>query len=239
MTQHYTHRLRQQMQAVGFSSFKALGQVAGVSDRQVKRLRRGKAMEMQVAALLRLSHALQMPLLELLRHFSESPEAEFAGTLEVSSGQTSKPPISEQGSMHHVQELAALRQEYDRLQTQLDEQRKTLWQEFQQSCLQVLEPWMLQFPTAAYAAQNNPQVPAVKLLPLMRPVEQLLQTWEVTAIAPVGTEIPFDPHQHQLMEGVAEPGAQVKVRYTGYLQANKLLYRAKVSPVVSAGIAAS
>jgi molecular chaperone GrpE (heat shock protein) len=128
-------------------------------------------------------------------------------------------------------EEAALRQEYQRLQQQLAQQRETLRQEFQQSSLQVLESWLVQWPTAAYAAQQNQQLPAARLLPLVRPVEQLLQEWGVDAIASVGSEIPYDPHLHQLMEGTAQPGELVRVRYTGYCQGDKLLYRAKVSPV--------
>ena len=104
-------------------------------------------------------------------------------------------------------------------------------QEFQQSSLQVIESWLLQCPTAAYAAQQNQQLPAVRLLPLVRPLEQLLQEWGVEAIASVGAEIPYDPHLHQLMEGTAQPGEAVRVRYIGYRQSEKLLYRAKVSPV--------
>ncbi len=50
-------------------------------------------------------------------------------------------------------------------------------------------------------------------------------------IAPVGAEIPYNPQQHELLEGTAEPGEPVKVRYTGYRQGDKLLYRAKVSPL--------
>jgi molecular chaperone GrpE (heat shock protein) len=53
----------------------------------------------------------------------------------------------------------------------------------------------------------------------------------VEAIAPVGAEIPYDPQLHQLMEGNPQLGEIVKVRYTGYRQGDKLLYRAKVSPV--------
>jgi molecular chaperone GrpE (heat shock protein) len=72
---------------------------------------------------------------------------------------------------------------------------------------------------------------AVKLLPLVRPIEQLLQKWEVEEIAPVGAEVAYDPQLHQLLEGTAQPGEKVKVRYTGYHQGDKLLYRAKVSPI--------
>ncbi|MBD1856532.1 MULTISPECIES: helix-turn-helix domain-containing protein [Leptolyngbya] len=127
--------------------------------------------------------------------------------------------------------IPSLQKEYDRLKAQLSEQRETLLQEFQQSSLQTLEPWLLQWSAAAYAAQQNPQAPAVKLLPLVRPIEQLLQDWGIEQSAIVGSEIPYDPQQHQLMGGMAEAGDLVRVRYAGYRQGERLLYRAKVSPV--------
>jgi molecular chaperone GrpE (heat shock protein) len=113
----------------------------------------------------------------------------------------------------------------------LANQRQELCQEFQQASLQVIESWLLQWPTAAHKARENPQLAAVKLLPLVRPIQQLLQQWGVEAIAPVGAGIPYDPQLHQLLEGTAQPGETVKVRYTGYRQGEKLLYRAKVSPI--------
>ncbi|MBN8563307.1 MAG: helix-turn-helix transcriptional regulator [Leptolyngbya sp. UWPOB_LEPTO1] len=127
--------------------------------------------------------------------------------------------------------IPSLQKEYDRLKAQLSEQRETLLQEFQQSSLQTLEPWLLQWSAAAYAAQQNPQAPAVKLLPLVRPIEQLLQNWGIEQSAIVGSEIPYDPQQQQLMGGMAEAGDLVRVRYAGYRQGERLLYRAKVSPV--------
>lgn len=124
-----------------------------------------------------------------------------------------------------------LQKEYDRLQAQLTNQREVLLQEFQQASLQTLEPWLLQWSAAAYAAQQNPQAPAVKLLPLLRPIEQLLTDWGIEPTAIVGSEIPYDPQQHQLMGGMAEAGELVRVRYAGYRQSDRILYRAKVSPV--------
>jgi transcriptional regulator with XRE-family HTH domain len=140
--------------------------------------------------------------------------------------------IAELMSQFELIEPEPLQQEYQRLQTRLEEQRQELWQEFQQASLQTLESWLLQWPTAAYAAQNNPQAPAVKLLPLLKPVEQLLQDWGIEAIATIGSEIPYDPQQHQLMDGTAAAGDPVRVRYTGYRQGDRLLYRTKVSPVI-------
>lgn len=128
-------------------------------------------------------------------------------------------------------QMPAIQKEYNRLQTQLSEQRETLLQEFQQTSLQTLEPWLIQWSAAAYAAQQNPQAPAVRLLPLVRPIEQLLQQWGIEQTAIVGSEIPYDPQQHQLIGGTAEPGDLVRVRYAGYRQYDRLLYRAKVISV--------
>ncbi|HEY9631964.1 MAG TPA: helix-turn-helix domain-containing protein [Coleofasciculaceae cyanobacterium] len=213
----YTQLLQPLMQRLGFSSYKQLSRSAGISEKQLRRLRSGEISQLRVETLLKLSQALQMSVSELLTTFSSD------STLLTS-------PVDEGEALS----LEALRQEYQRLQQQLENQRETLMQEFQQSSLQVLESWLVQWPTAAYAAQQNQQLPAARLLPLVRPVEQLLQEWGVEAIASVGSELPYDPQSHQLMEGTAQPGDLVKVRYTGYRLQGKLLYRAKVSPTSNA-----
>ena len=200
------------MQRAGISSFKALTCASGVSHRQLLRLRRGEVEQIRLDIFLKLSRVLQVPLTELV--------TTFTGV----SGERVALPESGQA-------IADLRQEYQRLQVQMEQQRQALWQEFQQSSLGLLESWLLQWPTAAHKAQENPQLSAAKLLPLLRPVEQLLQQWGVEAIATVGAELPYDPQLHQMLEGTAQPGDLVKVRYTGYRQGAKLLHRAKVSPL--------
>jgi molecular chaperone GrpE (heat shock protein) len=67
------------------------------------------------------------------------------------------------------------------------------------------------------------------LVKLVYPLENLLKQWQIEPISFVGAEIPFDPQLHQLLEGNADSGDLVKVRYVGYRQGEKLLYRAKVS----------
>jgi molecular chaperone GrpE (heat shock protein) len=207
-TEDYTYQLRQFMQRVGVSSFKQLSREAGVSEWQVTQLRQGRVKQMRVEPLLKMSQALQVPVSELLATFGK-----------IDTGGEAP---------------AAIKEEYQRLQAQLEQQRESLMQEFQHSSLQVLESWLLQWPTAAHAAQQNPQIPASRLLPLLKPMEHLLNQWGVEAIASVGEEIPYDPQWHQLMEGTAGAGDIVKVRYTGYRQGDKLLYRAKVSPISQA-----
>ena len=239
MSQDFTHCLRELMQAVGFLSFRALSQAASVSEQQIRHLRRGDVANLRVDTLLKLSQALQVPMAELLTiRDAESQEASFDGSAQPNVGRRQEAEDRRQKAELKAQnstapsELSVLRHEYDRLQQQLVQQRQMLWQEFQQASVQTLESLLLQLPTAIYAAQQNPQAPAIKLLPLLRPLAQLLAEWGIESIAPVGAEIPYDPQHHQLIAGTAQTGEQVKVRYTGYRQGERLLYRAKVSPIV-------
>jgi molecular chaperone GrpE (heat shock protein) len=212
----FTQKLQVLMQQVDISSFKALSRAASVSEHQILQLRRGKLEQMRVDVLLKLSSVLQVPLSELIATFSSVDLVEEKIT----------------PNQELLQEIAELKIEYQRSQLALEQQREVLQQQFQQSSLQLLESLLLQWPTAAQKAQENPQLAAVKIVPLVqKPLERLLQTWGVEAIAPVGTELPYDPQLHQLIEGTSQPGEIVKVRYTGYLQGEKLLYRAKVSPL--------
>jgi len=203
----YAPQLQRLMQQAGLSDDRELSQKAGVPELQLSRLRRGLALKTRADILLKISQALQISLNELLATFAPD-------YVELESPAPT-----------------AIEQEYQRLQSTIEQQRSSLMQEFQLSSVQILESWMLQWPTAASKAQENHHLQAHKLLPLLRPVEQLLEHWGVESIAPVGAQIPYNPQHHQLIEGIAQPGETVKVRYTGYRQGEKLLYRAKVSPV--------
>jgi transcriptional regulator with XRE-family HTH domain len=200
-------QLRHLMELAGFSTLKELSEKAGVDELQLIRLRRGLVLQTRVEFLLKISRALGISLEELLAALA--PDA-------VESSQA--PP-------------EALALEYKRLQAEMEEQRGTLMAEFQQSSLEILEPWLLQWPTAVYKAKENPQLAATKILALAGPVERLMEAWGLEAIASVGAEVAYNPKLHQLMEGSAEVGAMVRVRFTGYRQGGKLLYRAKVSPL--------
>ncbi|HBE18916.1 MAG TPA: hypothetical protein DEG17_06105 [Cyanobacteria bacterium UBA11149] len=206
---NYTEVLQKLMEKVGVTSFNELIQVSGVSRRQILHLRRGEVSQMRVETLMKLSEVLQLSGSELLKMFSEEGISTSADK----------------------EENSIVKEEYQRLKQQLDIQRETLKQEFQEASLQIIESWLIQWPTAAYSARQNDTLPAVRLLPLIQPVEQLMAEWGVIAIASVGEEVPYNPQFHQLMSGTAQPGDMVKVRYPGYRHGDKLLYRAKVSPI--------
>lgn len=202
------------MDSAGISSFKALSQAAQVSEWQVSQLRQGKAGQIRAEVLAKLGQALRLSVEQLLCEFSSLDLPTPFDTL-------SSTPTSA---------FEALQQEYERVQTQLDQQRDRLTQDFQRQVLQTLETLLIQVPTAVYAAQQNPDLPAQRLVPLLKPIDQLLKQWGIEAIAPVGAEVPYDPQIHQILDGTANVGDRVRVRYTGYRQGDTLLYRAKVSP---------
>lgn len=201
---NFTDQLRQLMQVCHITSFRALGAQAGVSKRTLNTLRQGQAELVKYQDLYSLSQVLKISVPQLIQTFSQLPTK--------------------------TESTEAIRAEYERLQMQMAQQRRELQVEFEQAVIQQLESWLLQWPSAVYAAQNNPSMPARNLIPLVRPIEELLKKWGIEAIASVGETVAYNPQIHQLInaETVTE-GESVIVRYVGYRQGEKLLYRARVS----------
>ncbi|NER81705.1 MAG: helix-turn-helix domain-containing protein [Leptolyngbya sp. SIO1D8] len=220
--------LKQLMATAEIPSYRALCRAAGVSEWAIKQLRKDRIAHMRIETLQKLAAALHLSLSGLLRHFGA-----------IDANLSEKGTLSEAASIQSTEthaadsrdRIAALEAEYQRLQTQMAEQEIVLRQRFQQEVLTLIEPWLLQWPTVTHAVEKNPDLPATHLIPLVQPVQNLLTQWGIMAIAPVGSEIPYNPQQHQLMSGAAAPGTPVRIRYTGFRQEDTLLHRAKVSPV--------
>lgn len=103
----------------------------------------------------------------------------------------------------------------------------------QTAALQTLESWLVQWPTIAKRAQDRLEFPAAKILPFVRPVEQLMSEWGVKPVATVDCQVAYNPTYHQLVAGFAEPGDLVRVTHAGVLHHGRLLHRAKVKPITS------
>jgi molecular chaperone GrpE (heat shock protein) len=204
------------MQQVNISSLDELSIVAKVARLQLVRIQRGLILNISVGAVARIAQALNISIDSLIETFVE----QTAVNLEPKTPETNDA-------------LAACQQEYRQLQQEMLQQQEFLEAEFQKTSLETIESWLLQWPTAAAAVRKNPQLPASRLLSLVEPVEELLKQWNVETIATVGEHLAYNPQYHQLLKGAAEPGDLVEVRYVGYKQEDKLLYKAKVSPVES------
>jgi DNA-binding Xre family transcriptional regulator len=216
----YAQHLRQLMIAVGVESFRELAARSQVSRRAIDKLKQGEAETLKYQDLDRLCQILEIGLDELVTRFSNSLNSVNSPSFANGTESEIKTEVPIPSEFHA---------EYQRLKQQLAQQSELLRADFQQESLQILESLLLQLPTAAHAAQANATMPARNLLPLLRPIDRLLKHWGIEAIASVGAEIAYNPHKHQLMEGMAEIGTPVIVRYVGYEQGEKLLYRARVS----------
>ncbi|MEM6252729.1 MAG: helix-turn-helix transcriptional regulator [Cyanobacteria bacterium P01_D01_bin.156] len=207
--------LQQMMQRANISSQRALAEQAGVSRWQVQQLRQGNIDTMRLAVLKKLALALECALSELLDAFDSTSTG-----LEKTTGDPSE-----------QNEVTLLRQEYARLEQRLEQQSQSLKTQFQAESLQVLESWLTYWPTAAKAAAERDGFDAKKLLPLVKPVERLMETWDVISIGTVGEQLPYDPQQHQLARGVAQSGELVRISHVGYRHRDNLLQRTKVVPI--------
>lgn len=208
-------RLQNLMQQVGISDINELSEIAKISRLQLIRIQQGLILNVSLGAIAKIAQALNISVDNLLSTFVEEH------------------PVNSQTvvSTDNSEALMACRQEYQKLQQEMTQLESNLMNKLQQESLEAIEPWLLQWPTAVAVVEKNPQLPATKLLPLVEPVAQLMNHWNVATIATVGEELAYDPQNHQLMKGVAQPGEMVKVRYVGYKQGDKLLYKAKVSPI--------
>jgi transcriptional regulator with XRE-family HTH domain len=215
----YSESLKTAMSAVRIQSFRRLAQQSGVSWRQIERLRRGEIQHLSIQNAMRLATTLNLSLVDFLSEFG-------ASSSDSSSLLSAEKAHNQARESQHTIGMA----DYRQLERELENQRSQLQQIFQSEALDILESLLLQWPTAAQAAQNNPALPAVRLIPLLKPLELLLQAWEIETIATVGAIVPYDPTLHQWSGETAPPVAQhsVQVSHVGYRQGERLLYRAKV-----------
>ena len=212
-------KLKELMSAANIKSYRALSRQSGVSLWQIEQLRAGKGEKMRLGVLSQLARSLKVPLDSFLQTFELLPSERLHKKAQTTS---------QQAPTH---QLAAIKQEYERLQKQLEEKESTEQSQVKAKALQILESWLVQWPTIAKRAAENENLKAVKVLPFVRPVEQLIEAWGVEAIASVDAEIDYDPQLHQLVSGTAEAGEKVRVTHSGCLCEGNILHRAKVKPV--------
>ncbi|WP_159786777.1 helix-turn-helix domain-containing protein [Sodalinema gerasimenkoae] len=209
-----TDRLRTLMTQAGISSFRELSRRAAVSQWQVRQVRTGPLSALRWGVLCQLSQALNL-----------SP-SQLIAALEREQNPVA-PPLSQP----ELGDRESLKQEYQRLQIQLSQQSNRLSQEFQRESLERLESFLRFWYTAAAKVEQNPQLPAKNLLPLIRPLEQLLKDWGLIPIGEVDAIVPYNPQQHQLKQGTANPGDRVRISHRGYYHGDRLLWRAQVDPL--------
>ena len=205
-------KLRVLIEKAGLKNRQELLKTTGISPWQLTRVQYGLMHRIPLETILNLSAALKISLDQLIATFV--PESKYPRNWQP----------QEENADSRIES-----QEYQRLQQTIEQQKETLELEFRNASLQAIESWLLQWPTAVAAISKNPELPAERLLLLMKPIEELVSHWGVEAMYSVGEELPYDPQWHELMKGDANPGEMVQVRYVGYKQGGNILHKAKVS----------
>ena len=212
-TKTATTTLKILMQAVGIDSYRALAKQAAVSRWQIQQLRTGNLEKMRVVTLQQISAALNVELVGLIQAFQA--ERDTSDSDQHSNEMSDRRDAYPTGDISHSHSLTVVQS--DALQT---------------DALQTIETWLTQWPTIAKRAQEKGDaLPAAKILPFVRPVEQLMQEWNVEQIATVDEQLPYDPQYHQLTKGTANPGELVQATHVGHMHNGKLLHRVKVKPI--------
>jgi transcriptional regulator with XRE-family HTH domain len=206
-----TLKLKELMYRSSINSFRHLSRSTQTSAQTIDKIRSGNVDTLRWQTIVKISNILDISEIEFIETFGNR-------SLQVTPENNDR-------------NLVQIQQEYDRLQHQLQQQRETLQTEFQSQSLQTLESFLIYFPTAKQATLDNPNFPATKLLPLVGSIDRLIAGWDVKTISTIGAKIPYDPQYHQLIEGAANPGDLVTVRYIGYRHGDKLLFRAKVAKI--------
>ncbi len=199
-----TLQLQKLMHQVGINSLRELSRSTKTSAHTINKLRSGNLDTIRWESIVKISHTFQISIDEFTSIFGDR--------------NSRSPDLS----------IEILQQEYQQLQQQFQQQRQTLQAEFQFQSLQTLESFLTYFPTAKQAAIDNPEFPVSKILPLIGSIDRLIRSWDVTVIGAVGDKVNYDPRWHQLVSETANLGELVTVRYVGYCQGEKLIFRAKV-----------
>lgn len=205
-----TNVLNQLIKEVGCQSIPEFSIKFNISQLQLYRLQNGLLSKMSLENVSKIAQSLNISIEELIELFS----------FETSLKNITKPKNNDE-----------IFKDYQNLKAKYEQQSKELTQKFQLASIEILESLLVQLPTFIFATENNPNLAAQKLLPLLKPIDNLLNSWNIKPLNAVGEKVTYNPQQHQLLEGDCEQGDFVQVRYIGYIKDDVILYKAKVSPI--------
>ncbi len=143
--------------------------------------------------------------------------------------QPAPPSASDRVSPAPDSDPIALQQQCLRLRTELQQQKAQLTADFQAATFEHLQTLLTTYPTARQMAAAQPELPARNLSALFTPLENLLETWQISPIGPAWAQVPYDPHYHQPDCADLARAEPVYIRFVGYRQGDRILCPAQVS----------
>lgn len=210
--------LQERLQQLSIADWKTLRQKSGLTTRQVMQVRRGKIEQLPLHQLQMLAVALNWSIEDLTYKLGilSSPEETSSVNPEVT------PESLEIEQLH--QQCQQLQQELQRLKTQ--ERHSTFSQ---------LQTLLTNYPTLRRIVEVKPDLPAKNLLPMLTPLENLLNNWGYQSIGSAWQQVSYSPQLHQPDTVDIQPGELVYIRLVGYRDGERILCPAKVSRTLPGG----
>lgn len=115
-----------------------------------------------------------------------------------------------------------LNEEIETLPTQLIK-------DWQKKSFELLQTLLANYPTAKVMVKLKPDFPAKNLIPLLAPLDKILNQWEIESIGKPWEKVSYNPLIHYTDEEDLTPNEKVYIRFVGYSQKGKILLPAKVN----------
>ena len=126
-------------------------------------------------------------------------------------------------------QIATLRQEYQRLERQAQQEKAGAAAASTEALLRRLAPLLSQLATMQAFNQGGRSLRIEDVLKLFAKVEQVLAEAGLARIGAVGQALTFDSRQHQRLSGAdVDEGSAVAVRFVGYRIGEQVLLKAMV-----------
>ncbi|BAQ59763.1 hypothetical protein GM3708_168 [Geminocystis sp. NIES-3708] len=139
----------------------------------------------------------------------------------------------EQNFQNQVQELEnhikELENQCQDLKEKLENLPPELMDKWQQESFNLLQTLLVNYPTAKTMVKLKPDLAAINVITLLKPLDKLLAKWDIESIGKPWERVGFNPEIHYSNEENLTLNELVYIRFIGYSQGNHILLRAKVS----------
>jgi len=133
-------------------------------------------------------------------------------------------------------EIKELQEQCQRLREELKTKSQALNTDFRSETFDRLQNLLTNYPTVRKMAEVKPNLPAKHLTALFTSLDSLLANWNYEPIGQPWQEVEYNPQLHQPDSEEIKAGDRVYIRFIGYRHGETILYPAKVSLTLPAGV---
>ncbi len=135
----------------------------------------------------------------------------------------------EQQTTNYQERIDQLEAKNRSLVNKLEQLPTQLESNWQAESIELLNDLLISYPTAKLMVELKHNLPSKNIIALLKPLELLLQQWQIETIGQPWRKVTYNPNIHDCGEENISEGESVYVRWIGYYQGDRVLIPAKVS----------